>query len=277
MLIRVWIVSRVFQGEPSIDRLFPRKGLTCCPLSPGPSTSQASYSAIREAVYGERPITKLALNCACPPSLSCPSPKLTPPIRGADRRNGEPFYNLIQIVPIKNLMGEVQFFLGGVSDVTDLLHPFSTKPPTRNGSGKVVSFPCLQSRTALSTDYGFYDKAPDRFYTRILLARPASRKIVYATPEVSTFLGMLSSRPLPSLPDSVLTPEYLQQGSLRQLLSSVSISSTCSPLQPPHLLSYSPQRRWIRKRKKRRKRKKSFRVRRQLLLRLEKEKLGEDL
>ncbi|GAA5883955.1 hypothetical protein JCM16303_004723 [Sporobolomyces ruberrimus] len=125
-----------------------------CRVFQGPSTSQASYSAIREAVYGERPITKLALNY---------------------RRNGEPFYNLIQIVPIKNLMGEVQFFLGGVSDVTDLLHPFSTKPPTRNGSGKV---------------------APDRFYTRILLARPASRKIVYATPEVSTFLGFSSSTSL---------------------------------------------------------------------------------
>lgn len=50
-------------------------------------------------------------------------------------------------MPIKNLIGEVQFFLGGVADVTDLLHPFSSKPPTRNGSNKSVSFtlgPSLQ-------------------------------------------------------------------------------------------------------------------------------------
>ncbi|GAA5834339.1 hypothetical protein JCM5353_007323 [Sporobolomyces roseus] len=125
-----------------------------CRVFQGPCTAQASYSVIREAVYGEKPITKLVLNY---------------------RRNGEPFYNLIQIIPIKNLIGEVQFFLGGVSDVTDLLHPFSTKAPSR-GSAE--------------------NAAPDRFYTRVLLARPASRKIVYATPEVSTFLGFSSSTSL---------------------------------------------------------------------------------
>ncbi|GAA6016005.1 hypothetical protein JCM11491_007141 [Sporobolomyces phaffii] len=132
----------------------------------GPSTSQSSYSAIREAVYNEKPITKLVLNY---------------------RRNGEPFYNLIQIMPIKNLVGDVQFFLGGVSDVTDLLHPFSTKPPNRNATSK----------------------------TAILLARPASRKIVYATPDVgfsssTSLLGLdllnLLSPPSAASPALLSTP-----------------------------------------------------------------------
>ncbi|GAA5842501.1 hypothetical protein JCM3766R1_002609 [Sporobolomyces carnicolor] len=145
-----------------------------CRVFQGPSTAQASYLAIRDAVHGERPITKLVLNY---------------------RRNGEPFYNLIQIMPIKNLIGEVQFFLGGVADVTDLLHPFSSKPPNRNGSNKSVSFTLGLSlqRPELTRPS---QQAPDSFYTKILLARPASRKIVYATPEVSTFLGYSSSTSL---------------------------------------------------------------------------------
>ncbi|GAA5934489.1 uncharacterized protein JCM15063_004590 [Sporobolomyces koalae] len=121
-----------------------------CRVFQGPCTSESSYAAIREAVYSERRITKLVLNY---------------------RRDGEPFYNLIQILPIKNRAGDLQFFLGGVCDATDLLHPFSTKPPSNS--------PTRQMGT-------------DNVYSRIMLVRSTSRKILFASPQVGEYLGSRS-------------------------------------------------------------------------------------
>ncbi|GAA6063165.1 hypothetical protein JCM10212_005010 [Sporobolomyces blumeae] len=127
-----------------------------CRVFQGPCTSQSSHLALRQAIYGETPITKLVLNY---------------------RRNGEPFYNLIQIIPIKNELGETEYFLGGVNDVTDLLHPFSTKAPKRAADGGPP-------------------ETPSQIYSRILLARPGSRKIVYSSPEVAELLGYATATSL---------------------------------------------------------------------------------
>jgi len=59
----VGLNCRVFQGVLLSDLLAPVRADDFHRCS-GPCTAQASYSVIREAVYGEKPITKLVLNCS---------------------------------------------------------------------------------------------------------------------------------------------------------------------------------------------------------------------
>jgi len=190
----VGLNCRVFQGELLSYSLGPVRADDSHQYS-GPCTAQASYSVICEAVYGEKPITKLVLNCSF--SLISSSTFSLTRLDTTDRRNGEPFYNLIQIIPIKNLIGEVQFFLGGVSDVTDLLHPFSTKAPSRGTAENAVrfSFPCrIVSRLTVYTSRLPIVSTPEFCLLVQLLARSFTLLPKSALSSVSLLVSLLPSR-----------------------------------------------------------------------------------
>ncbi|BGO93210.1 hypothetical protein NBRC10512_007537 [Rhodotorula toruloides] len=68
-----------------------------CRFLQGPGTSPDSIEALREALKKGKAVTKLVLNY---------------------RSDGHPFFNLINITPLKDSDGKVKYFLGGQTDAT---------------------------------------------------------------------------------------------------------------------------------------------------------------
>ncbi|PRQ71647.1 PAS domain-containing protein, partial [Rhodotorula toruloides] len=66
-----------------------------CRFLQGPGTSPDSIEPLREALEKGEAVTKLVLNY---------------------RSDGHPFFNLINITPLKDSDGKVKFFLGGQTD-----------------------------------------------------------------------------------------------------------------------------------------------------------------
>ncbi|KAK0520910.1 hypothetical protein OC834_006859, partial [Tilletia horrida] len=71
-----------------------------CRFLQGPSTSPASIQRIRDALNAGGSSTELLLNY---------------------RRNGEPFWNLLSILPLRDAQGRVSYFVGGQVNVTGSL------------------------------------------------------------------------------------------------------------------------------------------------------------
>ncbi|KAE8226306.1 hypothetical protein CF319_g1088 [Tilletia indica] len=71
-----------------------------CRFLQGPSTSPASVQRIRDSLNTGTPSIELLLNY---------------------KRNGEPFWNLLCIIPLRDAKGRVQYFVGGQVNVTGAL------------------------------------------------------------------------------------------------------------------------------------------------------------
>ncbi|KAE8271838.1 hypothetical protein A4X09_0g494 [Tilletia walkeri] len=71
-----------------------------CRFLQGPSTSPASVQRIRDSLNTGSPSIELLLNY---------------------KRNGEPFWNLLCIIPLRDAKGRVQYFVGGQVNVTGAL------------------------------------------------------------------------------------------------------------------------------------------------------------
>ncbi|CAD6971793.1 unnamed protein product, partial [Tilletia controversa] len=71
-----------------------------CRFLQGPSTSPASVQRIRDALNSGGSSIELLLNY---------------------KRNGEPFWNLLCIIPLRDAKGRVQYFVGGQVNVTGAL------------------------------------------------------------------------------------------------------------------------------------------------------------
>ncbi|KAE8263835.1 hypothetical protein A4X09_0g7128 [Tilletia walkeri] len=71
-----------------------------CRFLQGPSTSPASVQRIRDSLNTGTPSVELLLNY---------------------KRNGEPFWNLLCIIPLRDAKGRVQYFVGGQVNVTGAL------------------------------------------------------------------------------------------------------------------------------------------------------------
>ncbi|GAA5921052.1 hypothetical protein JCM1841_005076 [Sporobolomyces salmonicolor] len=76
-----------------------------CRFLQGPGTAPESVSRLRDALSAGERITTMILNY---------------------RRNGQPFHNLLCMLPLKSSNGEVRFFLGGQIDVTGAITSLST-------------------------------------------------------------------------------------------------------------------------------------------------------
>ncbi|GAA5913131.1 uncharacterized protein JCM6883_006534 [Sporobolomyces salmoneus] len=128
-------------------------GSNCRTLLQGPSTSPYASTALRDAIHEGQSITKLILHY---------------------RQNGEPFYTLFSLVPLRNRSGrggEIDYFLVGSCDVTDLLYPLNTKPPQRS------------------------EGTEERLYERVVVASLKAGKVEvgHVTEEVNELFGMEES------------------------------------------------------------------------------------
>ncbi|TIB11509.1 hypothetical protein E3P92_02886 [Wallemia ichthyophaga] len=71
-----------------------------CRFLQGPGTAPASVQRIRDALNNAEPITELLLNY---------------------RRDGTPFFCLVNIIPLRDTKGQVAYFIGGQVNVTGIL------------------------------------------------------------------------------------------------------------------------------------------------------------
>ncbi|GAA5899999.1 hypothetical protein JCM5296_001936 [Sporobolomyces johnsonii] len=76
-----------------------------CRFLQGPGTAPESVTRLRDALNAGERITTMILNY---------------------RRNGQPFHNLLCMLPLKSSSGEVRFFLGGQIDVTGAINSLSS-------------------------------------------------------------------------------------------------------------------------------------------------------
>ncbi|KAK0562159.1 hypothetical protein OC861_005462 [Tilletia horrida] len=81
---------------------YPREAILQrnCRFLQGPSTSPAAVQRIRDALNAGMPSVELLLNY---------------------KRSGEPFFNLLTILPLRDVRGSVQYFVGGQVSVTGSL------------------------------------------------------------------------------------------------------------------------------------------------------------
>lgn len=87
-----------------------------CRFLQGPGTSPESTRRMRTALSNGNGITTLLLNY---------------------RRSGEPFFNLLCMLPLKNSKGHVKFFLGGQIDVTGSIQEIINQALTDDGASSV--------------------------------------------------------------------------------------------------------------------------------------------
>ncbi|TIB73859.1 hypothetical protein E3Q18_02516 [Wallemia mellicola] len=116
-----------------------------CRFLQGPGTAPAAVQRIRDALNNAEPITELLLNY---------------------RRDGTPFFCLVNIIPLRDTKGQVAYFIGGQVNVTGILSSRKNLSFLVGGSAPFISTEAVSSTAVAFSPtmqrYNNHEKQPEK-------------------------------------------------------------------------------------------------------------------